>query len=401
MINENCLLLFRKEVIRMKTLKKLLSIVLILAFTLTSTALLVSADPMPLDLPSDITTQDMNELTARSIVNTYFAERLAFLTGDSEGIASAVEPITNDEALHREALINNGINYTSSTITITEIVCWERVAEVIVEETVSFIIHENQVNHTIVHHITLYHSYNETTLVNSDAYLDTMANFKSASYLSSDEMMDPMTNTGSGLCIIHIAQGEVGYEEGENNSNKYGEFFDKNNRTWCAYFVSWCAVQASISTTAITRSGDPHEIRNDLNSQGRYHLSQSRGGTYTPAPGDLIFMYDTPSAPGHIGIVVSVTGNSVRIIDGNYQNKVCDRTLALSHTDIVGYGNPNYDRTNHSSNVWRKDATHHYKICTNCDCNFSRSQHIFVQDDPFSVRVCRICGYEDYTAVEF
>ena len=100
----------------MKTLKKLFFIVLILTFTLTSTALLASADPMPLELPTDITTQGMNELSVRSIVNDYFTERFAFLAGDSEGIASAVEPITNDEVLHREALINYCIDYISSTI---------------------------------------------------------------------------------------------------------------------------------------------------------------------------------------------------------------------------------------------------------------------------------------------
>lgn len=384
----------------MKTLKKLFFIVLILSFTLTSTALLVSADPMPLELPTDITTQGMNELSVRSIVNDYFTERFAFLAGDSESIASAVEPITNDEVLHREALINYCIDYISSTIRFTEVVCWENVAEVAVAENVTFLNQGNLSDCTIVHNITLYLDYSGVILVSSDAYFDTIVGFESASYLSPDEVMDPMTSTGSGLCIIHIAQSQVGYEEGENNSNKYGEFFDDNYTTWCAYFVSWCAAQSGVAPYTITYTKDPHEIRNDLNSQGRYHLSQSRGGAYTPMPGDLIFMYDTPSAPGHIGIVVSVTGSSVRIIDGNCQNKVCDRTLPLSHTDIVGYGNPDYERTGHSSNVWRKDATHHYKICTNCDCTFSRSHHILIQENPFSVRVCRICGYEDYTAVE-
>ena len=107
----------------MTTLKKLLSVALIVAVTLTSAVLPASATPLIEDLPSDITTQDMNELTARLAVNTYFAERLLFLTGDSESITSAVEPITNDEALHRQALINSNVSYISSALAFTDINC--------------------------------------------------------------------------------------------------------------------------------------------------------------------------------------------------------------------------------------------------------------------------------------
>ena len=391
----------------MKTLKKLLSIVLILTFTLTSTALLVSADPMPLDLPSDISTQDMNELTARSIVNTYFAERLAFLTGYSESIASAVEPITNDEITHRETLVNNNITYISYTLSFVDIIYWDNVAEVTVEETVTYLENSVQKNCVITHTILLYIENSGNAIIGSDGYVDPIIDFESASYVSqSATALDPLALTGSNLCIINIAIPEVGTgeEPGIDNANKYTRWYTEkmnniyNNSStyfyeWCAIFVSWCAEQAHISTSAIPFTADPKHIRNTLNNQNRYYLSSAHGGSYTPVPGDLIFMRGTPAQPGHIGIVVSVNGNNVRIIDGNWSEMVCDRTISLSTTCIVGYGNPNYVSNNHAGTVWHSNANQHYMVCNNCSCSFAHASHIYRQVDPLSPYVCRICGH--------
>lgn len=376
----------------MTTLKKLLSIALIVAVTLTSAVLPASATPLIEDLPSDITTQDMNELTARLAVNTYFAERLLFLTGDLEGIPSAVEPITNDEALHRQALINSNVSYISSALTFTDINFWEDMAEVTVEETVIYLENAVEKNCVITHKIVLYIDSAGNAVISSDGYVDSIIHFESASYLSpAANTLDPM-GIASGLCILHIAAGEVGYEETPVNITKYGEWYGFHN-AWCAMFVSWCAYQANISTSVIPKSASPIEIKNVLYNQGRHYLSAAYGGSYTPVPGDLIFINNTPAAPGHIGIVVSVSGNTVRIIDGNWSDKVSDHQMSLTNTSIVGYGNPNYGSNKHTSNTWHNNATQHFKICDNCSCAFDHAAHIYTQLNPKSPYVCRICGH--------
>lgn len=65
---------------------------LVLVLLLSSTVLHASAVPLRGEPVADITTQAMNELTARLTINTYFAERTAFLSGNSDSIASPVSP---------------------------------------------------------------------------------------------------------------------------------------------------------------------------------------------------------------------------------------------------------------------------------------------------------------------
>ena len=377
----------------MKTLKKLLSYILILAVVLASTVLLASAAPTLGDMPSGIVTQEMNELTARAAVNTYFAERLTFLSGNSESIPSAVSPITNDELLHRNALIDGNISYISFTLEFLEINCWDDVAEVTVEETVIYLENLTQKSITVSHEIVLYNSNSEETVIGSDGYLDSIVNFESASYLTpNSDTLDPMVAAGSSLCILHVAAGEVGYVEEAENTTKYGAWYGLQDE-WCAMFVSWCAYNANVSTSVIMKNADPVEIKNQFSSQSRHYQSQAYEGTYTPVAGDLIFMRGTPSSPGHIGFVVSVSGNTVRVIDGNWGKKVCDRQITLSNTDIVGYGHPNYGSSNHTGTTWHSSATQHYKVCSNCSCAFSHAAHIYNQKTPQSPYVCRICGY--------
>lgn len=377
----------------MKTLRKLLSIALIIAISLTSTALLASASPLHEDLPSDITTQGMNELTARSAVNIYFAERLDFLTGDSESIPSAVEPITNDEFLHKEVLISSNVHYISSTLNFTDINCWEDTADVTVEEAVIYLENSLEKNCVVTHKIVLYLNSAGNAVIGSDGYVDPITHFESASYLSpTSNASDTMAFSGSNLCILHIAAGEVGYEEIPNNITKYGEWYGLQ-AAWCAMFVSWCAHQADIPTNVIAKSASPITIKNELSNQGRHYLSAAYGGTYIPVPGDLIFINDTPAAPGHIGIVVSVSGNTIRIIDGNWGNKVCDRQISLSNTTIVGYGNPNYGSNNHESTTWHNNAAQHYKVCDHCSFTFAHAAHIYRQLNPTAPYICSICGH--------
>jgi nucleoid-associated protein YgaU len=70
---------------------------------------------------------------------------------------------------------------------------------------------------------------------------------------------------------------------------------------------------------------------------------------YIPSPGDAIFYDwedkgsgDNTGAPNHIGIVVSVTGSNIKVIEGNMDNKVGYRTININGRYIRGYGVPKY-----------------------------------------------------------
>jgi hypothetical protein len=70
---------------------------------------------------------------------------------------------------------------------------------------------------------------------------------------------------------------------------------------------------------------------------------------YIPAPGDVVFYDwndsgkgDNTGAPEHVGIVVDVTDNSIQVIEGNYQDSVKTRTIAVNGKYIRGYGRPAY-----------------------------------------------------------
>ena len=40
---------------------------------------------------------------------------------------------------------------------------------------------------------------------------------------------------------LRTALGEVGYQEGAGNRNKYGAWYGMDRQAWCAMFVTWCA----------------------------------------------------------------------------------------------------------------------------------------------------------------
>ena len=70
----------------------------------------------------------------------------------------------------------------------------------------------------------------------------------------------------------------------------------------------------------------------------------------TPAPGDIIFYDWQDSGSGdntgwsdHVGIVEAVNGSTITVIEGNYQNAVGRRKIAVNGRYIRGYGVPKYD----------------------------------------------------------
>ena len=54
------------------------------------------------------------------------------------------------------------------------------------------------------------------------------------------------------LDVIHVAQQQVGFVEGANNANPYGDWYGLPNEPYCAMGVSWCFEQAQAKSLSAT-----------------------------------------------------------------------------------------------------------------------------------------------------
>ena len=76
-----------------------------------------------------------------------------------------------------------------------------------------------------------------------------------------------------------------------------------------------------------------YEFYKDL---GLYHTRKSG---YVPNPGDIVIF----SSIGHAGIVESVSGSTVTVIEGNYSDSVVRNTYSIKSSKIAGYASPDYN----------------------------------------------------------
>ena len=143
--------------------------------------------------------------------------------------------------------------------------------------------------------------------------------------------------------IVDIALSQVGYVEGENNENKYGEAYGMNYEPWCDIFVWWCANAVGISEDIIPKYAYVPDTANWYDKRNLYKNSKRWGGDYTPQKGDLIlFDYDETSVSDHIGIIVSVNGETIRTVEGNKDNAVKQCEYNLNDRTIRAYCTPEY-----------------------------------------------------------
>ena len=119
----------------------------------------------------------------------------------------------------------------------------------------------------------------------------------------------------------------------------------KYTDAWCATFVSAVAIKCGVTDIIPTECGCGQMIAL-FKSLGEWNESDSR----TPKPGDIIFYdWDDTGAgdntgwPDHVGIVESVSGGNITVIEGNKNNAVARRTIAVNGRYIRGYGVPKYE----------------------------------------------------------
>ena len=166
--------------------------------------------------------------------------------------------------------------------------------------------------------------------------------------------------------LLKVAENEIGYLEkksgsslydktanaGSANYTKYWDTLakDMQGEPWCQCFVNWCFAQAYGTETAKKLLCVPEwcyytpTAANYFKAKGQWH-------TADPKKGDVIYFKNSQRIH-HVGIVKEVTASKVITIEGNTSGGsaviangggVCQKSYALTNSNIAGYGRPAYD----------------------------------------------------------
>lgn len=156
--------------------------------------------------------------------------------------------------------------------------------------------------------------------------------------------------------IVDIAVSYIGCKESNGSHKKIIDVYNNHkplaagykvtySDPWCAAFVSAVAIKAELTTIIPTECSCDRQIKL---FQSHAKSKWQEDGNYVPQPGDYVFYnWDDSTQPNdgsadHVGIVESVSGNKITVIEGNYNNAVGRRTIAMGYGYIRGYGLPAY-----------------------------------------------------------
>lgn len=157
--------------------------------------------------------------------------------------------------------------------------------------------------------------------------------------------------------VVDTAKKYIGYKESDGTHKIIIDGYNKHKPlaknykvtykdSWCATFVSFVAIKCGYTDIMFTECSCPRMI--DLyKNAGRWIEDDS----YIPKIGDII-MYDWDDNgkgddignPDHVGIVVSVNGKDIKVIEGNKNDSVSYRDMKINGKYIRGYCVPDYSK---------------------------------------------------------
>jgi hypothetical protein len=118
----------------------------------------------------------------------------------------------------------------------------------------------------------------------------------------------------------------------------------KPTDAWCMTTVSAAFIKAGLTDLMPTECSCPRAVEL-MKKAGIWQETDS----FRPRPGDILFYDwqdtgagDNRGNPDHVGIVETVNGNTVTVLEGNMGGKVGRRTLQINGKNIRGYGVPAY-----------------------------------------------------------
>lgn len=153
--------------------------------------------------------------------------------------------------------------------------------------------------------------------------------------------------------VIEIAENFYGCKESDGSHKKiidiYNEYISsgykmKYTDSWCATYVSSVSILCNI-TDIMPIECSCERMISLYKKLGRWIEDDA----YVPKIADVIFYDwddsgsgDNTGASDHVGIVISVSGNTIKVIEGNVSDSVGYRTTTVNARYIRGYGIPNY-----------------------------------------------------------
>lgn len=156
--------------------------------------------------------------------------------------------------------------------------------------------------------------------------------------------------------IVELAKSWIGRKESDGTHKYIIDIYNAHKPLARGYKVkytdAWCAT--TISALAI-KCGFTDIIPTECSCQKMIELFKGIGSwveneNRTPNVGDIIFYDWDDSGSGdnqgwsdHVGIVEKVSGTTITVIEGNYDDAVKRRTLQVNGKYIRGYGVPKYD----------------------------------------------------------
>ena len=167
--------------------------------------------------------------------------------------------------------------------------------------------------------------------------------------------------------LLEVADGEVGYREGEHGWSKYGEWAGDPYAQWCAEFLCWCVNQVdqlygthllnrvfplysgqNVGRAWFIRAGRFIVRKGEVDGWGYEWLKGStsfiRTGDYIPQPGDYVFFTWTSGVDtDHVALVEYCSRDAagktfIHVIEGNNPVGVARNVYSLYDTQILGYG---------------------------------------------------------------
>lgn len=157
--------------------------------------------------------------------------------------------------------------------------------------------------------------------------------------------------------ILKVAKSWIGKNEAD-GSHKYiidiynahkplaRNYKVKYTDEWCATTISALSIFCGYTDIIPTECGCERMIEL-FKKMGSWIEDENR----VPNPGDIIFYDWQDSGKGdnkgwadHVGIVEKVSGNTITVIEGNRNDAVARRTLAVNGKKIRGYAVPKYDK---------------------------------------------------------
>lgn len=162
--------------------------------------------------------------------------------------------------------------------------------------------------------------------------------------------------------ILNIARGWIGCKESNGSHKKIIDVYNnhkplsrgyrvKYTDSWCATFISACAIKAGY-TDIIPLECSCNKMIEKFQKMGRW----TENDAHVPHVGDLIFydwqdsgIGDNKGSSDHVGFVEKVENGKITVIEGNKNDAVSRRVINVNGRYIRGFGCPAYSAVSSTS----------------------------------------------------